>query len=88
MPKISNQTVPPDLFSFEEQYHTFNAYGFAADPSAGGGQQQMPGGAGPSGAVTGEAAVGGDAAVVAASEVVLLQVTEILLRFYSLHRRF
>ena len=39
---------PATDFAFEEQYHTFNAYGFAADPSAGGAQQQQAGGAGPS----------------------------------------
>ena len=33
---------PASDFAFEEQYHTFNAFGFAADPSTGGGAQQNP----------------------------------------------
>ena len=37
---------PASHFAFEEQYHTFNAYGFAADPSTVGAHQSE--GAGPS----------------------------------------
>jgi pre-mRNA-processing factor 17 len=37
---------PSSDFAFEEQYHTFNAYGFAADPSAAGAHQSSD--AGPS----------------------------------------
>ena len=37
---------PSSDFAFEEQYHTFNAYGFAADPSTAGAQQSA--GVGPS----------------------------------------
>ena len=39
---------PSSNFAFEEQYHTFNAYGFAADPSNSGRQSYQAEGAGPS----------------------------------------
>lgn len=47
---------PSSHFAFEEQYHTFNAYGFAADPSTHGASQSHE--AGPS--LAGRAGVVGD----------------------------
>ena len=38
------QYHPSSDFAFEEQYHTFNAYGFAMDPSTGGDAGQSDGG--------------------------------------------
>jgi len=38
---------PSSNFAFEEQYHTFNAYGFAADPSTGSSHAHLADGRGP-----------------------------------------